>query len=177
MARLKLQYWSSVITDCLSCLELAPENMKAHYYLSQAQLEIHDFEAALSNALQAHALCVTTNDKSLAAVTTLVLRCKHERWEDLEKKRLRETRDLERSMVEVLERERDEMLKDAIDEAERREIEEEAEAKIMRLREVFEKSRADDEKKREVPEWAIDDISFGIMVDPVVVSSSSIPYI
>lgn len=175
MARLKLQYWSSVVTDCLSCLDLAPENMKAHYYLSQAQLEIRDFDAALTNALMAHALCVTTKDRSLAAVTTLVLRCKKERWDDLERRRLRETRELERGMLDVLVREREEMLRDVGDEGERREVEEEAEAKMARLRDVFERARADDEKKRDVPEWAIDDISFGIMVDPVMVSNPISP--
>jgi STIP1 family protein 1 len=40
------------------------------------------------------------------------------------------------------------------------------------LRDVFERARAESDKRREVPEWAIDDISFGIMVDPVVVRLS-----
>lgn len=51
----------------------------------------------------------------------------------------------------------------------RREVEEEWEGKIKRVREVFEWLRSEGEKKREVLDWVIDDISFGIMVDFVVV--------
>ena len=32
--------------------------------------------------------------------------------------------------------------------------------------------RAAEERRRKVPEWAIDEISFGVMVDPVIVSSA-----
>ncbi|KAF4454665.1 STIP1 likey and U-box containing 1 [Fusarium albosuccineum] len=168
MARLKLSYWDSVITDCDACLQLAPDNMKAHYYLAQAQLNLRDFDAALSSALRAHALCAASNDRSLAAVTALVLRCKKDRWDDRERKRVRETKDLEREVLEMLAREKDAALEETDDGMERQEIEEESESKIERMKEIFERARADAEKRREVPDWAIDDISFGIMVDPVV---------
>ncbi|KAF5012898.1 hypothetical protein FDECE_1072 [Fusarium decemcellulare] len=173
MARLKLNYWDSVITDCDACLQLAPDNMKAHYYLAQAQLNLRDFDAALSSALRAHALCAASNDRSLAAVTALVLRCKKDRWDDRERKRVRETKDLEREVLEMLAREKDAALEETDDGMERQEIEEESESKIERMKEIFERARADAEKRREVPDWAIDDISFGIMVDPVVVSFQS----
>lgn len=38
------------------------------------------------------------------------------------------------------------------------------------LSEVFERGRAESDRKRQVPEWAVDDISFCVMVDPVMVS-------
>ncbi|UKZ54133.1 hypothetical protein TrVGV298_007939 [Trichoderma virens] len=126
MARLKLGHWESVIADCQTCLALSPQNMKAHYYLAQAQLSICDYDSALENALAAHKLCATTNDKSLGAVTTMVLRCKKDRWGGSR---------------------------------------EEASAHGTS---VFEAARAQNQKKREVPDWAIDDISFDIMVDPVI---------
>lgn len=170
MARLKLGYWESVISDCNACLTLSPNNMKAFFYLGQAQLAIKDFDAALANILRAHELCVANNDKSLAAVTTVVLRCKKERWDELERRRVRESQDLERDLLQLLVKERAETLAAVpeTDEIERRTIEEESEKKTARLREVFEKARIESEKRREVPEWAIDDISFGIMVDPVI---------
>ncbi|KAI9158201.1 STIP1 likey and U-box containing 1 [Paramyrothecium foliicola] len=170
MARLKLGYWESVIADCSACLHLSPNNMKAYFYLGQAQLAIKDFDAALSNVLRAHELCVASNDKSLAAVTTVVLRCKKERWDDLERRRIRESQDLERETLELLARDRDEMLAAVTedDAIERRTIEEDSEKKMARMRDIFERARTESEKRREVPEWAIDDISFGIMVDPVV---------
>ncbi|RFU78466.1 stip1 likey and u-box containing 1 [Trichoderma arundinaceum] len=170
MARLKLGHWDSVITDCQTCLALAPQNMKAHYYLAQAQLSIGDYDGALENALAAHKLCAATNDKSLGAVTNIVLRCKKDRWEHKEKLRLHQERELQDEMLALLARDRDEMLMtvEPDDQVERRIIEEEASAKIRTLSAVFENARTQSLKRREVPDWAIDDISFGIMVDPVI---------
>ena len=170
MARLKLNYWDSVITDCEACLQLTPDNMKARYYLAEAQLALKDYKASLESALHAHKLCAATNDRSLAAVTALVLRCKKERWDDMEKKRMREAKDLEREVMELLNREKVSALAETDDGMEKQEIEEETQAKIERMKDIFERARAGDEKKREVPDWAIDDISFGFMIDPVVVS-------
>ncbi|KAL7911679.1 hypothetical protein GGI35DRAFT_443344 [Trichoderma velutinum] len=168
MARLKLGHWESVVADCQTCLALSPQNMKAHYYLAQAQLSIRDFDSALENALAAHKLCAATNDKSLGAVTTMVLKCKKDRWGDREKKRLRLEHEVEERMLDLLRRDRDEMLLTEEDPIERRVIEEEANEKIAILSSVFEASRTQNQKKREVPDWAIDDISFDIMVDPVI---------
>ncbi|KAH6895654.1 hypothetical protein B0T10DRAFT_587139 [Thelonectria olida] len=168
MARLKLLLWDSVIADCDACLLLAPDNMKAHYYLAQAQLSLRDFDGGLASALRAHAICAATNDKSLAAVTALVLKAKKDRWDDRERKRLRETKELERDVLDLLKAQREADVADAMDDAEKREIEDECDAKAARMKEIFERARSDGEKRREVPEWAIDDISFGIMIDPVI---------
>ncbi|KJZ79953.1 hypothetical protein HIM_00667 [Hirsutella minnesotensis 3608] len=169
MARLKLGLWESVIADCQTCLALADSNMKAHYYLSQAQLAIGDYDSALDSARRAHEICAATNDKSLAAVTAVVLRCKKERWEDREKKRRREAQDLELELLELLDLRRDEMIADAAeDETEKDIIREESAQKSAQLRHLFERARAQSEQRREVPEWTIDDISFGVMIDPVI---------
>ncbi|UQC76737.1 U-box domain-containing protein [Colletotrichum lupini] len=168
MARLKLEIWDSVVSDCESCLGLTTDNLKAHYYLSQAQLALKDYDSALTNAQKAHQLCVQTGDKSLAAITAQVLRAKKDRWDWMEKRRTREARHLENEVIELMEKEREQALTNAMDDGEKREIEAEWEQKIEILRSTFEKSRSAEEKRREVPEWAIDDISFGIMVDPVL---------
>jgi STIP1 family protein 1 len=173
MARLKMGMWDNAIADCTECLRLAPDSMKAHYSLSQAHLALHAYDDALQHALAAHALCVKAADKSLGTITTHVLRCKKERWDDLEKRRVRETSGLEAEVLGLLERERDEALREVGegDEGTRREVEEEWRGKIERMREVFEKARPKEEKRRQVPDWAIDDISFCVMVDPVIVST------
>ncbi|KAB5577874.1 U-box domain-containing protein [Coniochaeta sp. 2T2.1] len=168
MARLKMSLWDSVITDCNDCLALAPDNMKAHYYLSQAHLALRDYGDALDHAQRAHELCVATNDKSLSAVTAQVLKCKKERWEDMDRRRRREGSELESEVLAMMERERDEVLRDIMDEGERREVEGEWAQKIATMKTVFEKARAAEERRRKVPEWAIDEISFGVMVDPVI---------
>jgi STIP1 homology and U-box containing protein 1 len=133
--------------------------MKAHYYLSQALLAQQDFDSALAHGLEAHKLCTAAGDKSLAVITAHVLRCKKER----------EEADLENDMISLLQSQRREALSEAESEVARREIEGEWDAKATRLRGVFDKSRAEAEQDRVVPDWAIDDITFAIMVDPVVV--------
>ncbi|KAK1752317.1 U-box domain-containing protein [Echria macrotheca] len=177
MARLKMNLWESAIADCNECLKLSPDNMKAHYYLAQAHLELHDYYDAVEYALRAYDLCVKTADKSLSAATALVLRCKKERWEHQDKQRRRETRDLEDEVLAMMERERDAALRGEEEEdvnalgdagGARTEIEQEWERKMERMRTVFDKARAAEEKRRKVPDWAIDDISFGFMHDPVI---------
>lgn len=170
MARLKLEMWDSAIADCQSCLRLAGgKNMKAFYILSQAQGQLGDYEAALQSARSAYQLCAESNDRSLPNVTAQVLLCKHKRWEEREKRRARESQDLERETVALLERERDEALRDCETDLDRSIVQEEWEAKIEQLKATFERARPAAEKRRTVPDWAIDDISFCIMVDPVIV--------
>ncbi|KAI1474571.1 U-box-domain-containing protein [Daldinia eschscholtzii] len=170
MARIRLGLYESAIADCNECLKLSGSkgNLKAYFVLSQCQLSIHDYDAALESALQAHRLCVETNDKSLGPVTNQVLRCKKERWEEMEKQRAREGQELEREVIGLMERERDDMIGSCDNDFDRDQVKQEWDHKIEVLRSTFEKSRAASEKKREVPDWVIDDISFGIMVDPVI---------
>ncbi|KAL0472054.1 hypothetical protein QR685DRAFT_223742 [Neurospora intermedia] len=185
MARLKMSRWDSVIEDCEECLRLSSssststsggssKNFKALYYLSQAHLPLKNYDQAVAYALEAHKICTETHDKSLAAVTSQVLKCKKERWEHREKLRKREEQELEGEVVEMLRREMDGLLKtssseDGDDEEERKETEKMYEEKIERIRAVFERARDKENQRRpNPPDWAIDDISFQVMVDPVM---------
>ncbi|KAI1277926.1 U-box domain-containing protein [Xylaria sp. FL0933] len=168
MSRLKLELYESAIADCRTCLKLSGPNKKAHFILSQCLLAMHDYDDALENAITAYRLACESGDKALAPLTAQVLRCKKERWEELEKKRHREGQELENQLISLLERDRGENLALCDNEIERIAIVEECNAKIERLRATFEAARDAKDKRREVPDWAIDDITFEIMVDPVV---------
>lgn len=172
MARLKLNLWDSVISDCEAVLALpsGDTNIKAHYYLSQAHLELSSPASALPHALRAHALCAASNDKSLAAVTAVVLRCKKDRWVQAERLRRREDADLERNVLDMLQREAEADMSTAMDDDEKQAVAEEAEAKRKRMEAVFERAREAADRRREPPDWLIDDISFCVLVDPVIVS-------
>ncbi|KAK8051666.1 u-box domain-containing protein [Apiospora rasikravindrae] len=171
MARLKLSLWDSVIADCQSCLKLNDESMKAHYYLAQAYLELRAFDDAVTHASRAREICAHTNDKSLAQVTTLALRCKKDRWEDSEKRRKRAHKELEEDVLGMMRREKADSTDAVADEGDRRQVAEEWDAKMAQLARVFEAARTDEDKRREVPEWAVDDITFAFMVDPVITVS------
>ncbi|KAK4188277.1 STIP1 homology and U box-containing protein 1 [Podospora australis] len=169
MARLKTNQWENVVADCRTCLGLDPDNMKARYYLSQAQYALQDYDDALKHALEGHALCVKNGDKSMQNLTDQVLKCKKARWDQREKKRKREASDLEREVIRLLEQERDTELAEYTDEGTRKEISDEWEQKIGSMRAVFDKANPQKEPPRpDPPAWAIDDISFNFMVDPVI---------
>ncbi|KAI0466855.1 U-box domain-containing protein [Xylaria cf. heliscus] len=168
MSRIKLALFESAASDCHACLKLSGPNMKAYFILSQCLLAMHDFDGALENAVQAHKMGTEMNDKSLPHLTTQVLRCKKERWDELEKKRSREGQELENELRRLLEREHSTNIADCTSDSERAEVLVEFDKKMTLLEATFEMARAAAEKKREVPDWVVDDISFGIMVDPVI---------
>ncbi|KAK6082528.1 stip1 likey and u-box containing protein 1 [Seiridium cupressi] len=168
LARLKLQLWDSTIADCQACLRLNRDSMKANYYLAQAQIELRNYDEALPTALRAHALCVSQNDKSLPQVTALVLRCKKEKWEHMERIRKRENQGLENEMLELIQREREEMLQTCDSESLKEDVRKEWEEKQSHLEKTFDRARVNEEKKRVVPDWMVDEISFNIFIDPVV---------
>ncbi|PSS05196.1 hypothetical protein BD289DRAFT_478096 [Coniella lustricola] len=170
MARSKLKRWEDVIEDCQTCLTLSPNNMKAVFYMAEAQLEMRDFDVALQTAQQAYQLYSQSEDgfKSLGSVIKLVLRCRKERWEDKERRRLRERSDLERELTEILERERDAACALAGGDRELEDIKAEWATKLEALQSTFQLARGEQSRRREVPDWAIDDITFGILVDPVM---------
>lgn len=168
LARIKLQRWEDAILDCQTCLDLSPDNMKPHFLMAQAQIELKYFDDALHNVKRAHELAVKTGDKSLGAITQLVLRCKKERWDDKERRRLRESSALEREVLEMLERERAQALADCMDESELKDITADWDVKIADMKRTFQQARGEQGRRREVPDWAVDDITFGIMVDPVI---------
>lgn len=102
MTRLKLQAWDSVIDDCLKAIDLEKGNMKAYYYLAQAQLELNHPNEALSSALTAYDKCLETWSSSTQAVSNLVLQAKKQKWEVRERERIRGRSELLRELEDGL---------------------------------------------------------------------------
>jgi STIP1 family protein 1 len=166
--------------------------MKAYYHLAQAQIALHRTAEALESSKMAHKYCVEEIHKggkggsSIGAITELVLRCKKERWEELEDERLRRREGLLEDIVKSLEAEKEGKLRDVVlgcaehglrdEEVHQRkeDIEKAYKTKIEDLRSVFEKAGVMEKegKRRKVPDWCVDDITFAVMLDPVVVSQS-----
>jgi len=95
-ARLKLKLWEEVIDDCLRSLDLLRENMKAFYFLGQAQLELNHPNEALSSALTAYELCSKSPQQtsSAFAIASFVLRCKRAKWDLRERDRIHRRHEL-----------------------------------------------------------------------------------
>jgi len=176
MAQLKLSNFNAVIDDSLHALSLQPHNMKAHFQLAQARIALHQEKDALESAKKAYELCMEEvarggkGASSLGPITELVHKCRKEEWEGRERERIRNNDSLLGELVRDLEDKRDRaihgLLVGGAGEVQIGEAKQEFEAKIENLREVFE--RAGVTKRRRVPDWCIDDISFAVMLDPVV---------
>ncbi|KAG4429994.1 hypothetical protein IFR05_014519 [Cadophora sp. M221] len=184
MALLKLHLYPRVIDDTRHAIDLLPHNMKAYFQLAQAQIALSDPSAALTNAKIAHGFCVeqcVTGGKgasSIGPITELVLRAKKEDWERRENERVSGLGGLLREVVRGLERSRDTELS-AVEgdggerETRVKEISEVWHKKIEDVKKVFESAEGspgvkDESRRREVPDWCVDDITFLVMLDPVV---------
>jgi STIP1 family protein 1 len=181
-ARLKLEKWESVIDDCLRSIELMKENMKAYFYLAQAQIAINHPNEALSSALTAYELCTKSSQQTsnAATISALVLRCKKAKWDIRERERIRRREDLLAELegsLETLYKKETEDIEARIETGELGRIEG-SEEKSERQRD-WEKKRDDlrtafalsdpvNLGKREVPDYLVDGITFEIMHDPVV---------
>lgn len=187
MTLLKLRQYEDVVSDCQESLRLLSQNMKAYYYMAEAQLELGQKAEGLKSALAAYELCSTISDrgwaKSLPNVVALVLRAKKESWEVKENARLGGRARLLKEVLRGLSKLRDEEITDVealrtdneIGETESSEQIEEAnqqyEKNVIAAKQVWDKAALGEksEKRREVPDWAIDNITFAVMHDPVMV--------
>lgn len=113
-ARIKLQAWESVISDCLESIRLDQVNMKAYYYLAQAQMALNHPNEALTSALTAYDFCIQTGNASASSISALILRAKKAKWEARERERLRRQDSLLKELEDRL---------DAARQAERKAIE------------------------------------------------------
>lgn len=181
-ARLKLANWEGVIDDCIRSIELLKENMKAFFYLAQAQLAINHPNEALSSALMAYDLCSRSphQTSNAATISALVLRAKKAKWEIRERERIRRRgdllADLEAHLEVAYKKEQDE-IQARVEAGEIGHVQgqedkdgcrAEWEQKRNDLRTAFALSAPEMLQKREVPDYLVDGITFEIMVDPVV---------
>ncbi|KAH9869003.1 hypothetical protein J1614_008080 [Plenodomus biglobosus] len=181
-ARLKLEKWEGVIDDSIRSIELLKDNMKAFFYLAQAQLAINHPNEALSSALMAYQLCTNSSQQTsnAATISALVLRCKKAKWDIRERERVRRRADLLSDLEAMLETQYKKDMDD-IDariecnqvtrmegQEEKSERKSEFEKKRDDLRTAFAISDPENQQKREVPDYLVDGITFEIMHDPVV---------
>jgi STIP1 family protein 1 len=137
--------------------------MKAYFQLAQAQIALNKSEEGLKSAREAHRLCVEEiyiggkGGSSIGPITELVLRCKKEDWERREDERLKLRGGLLEELVGLLGKE---------------------EGKVEELRRVFDLAKVGEgeARRRKVPDWCVDDITFSVMLDPVVVSFYPFPF-
>ncbi|KAF2149965.1 U-box-domain-containing protein [Myriangium duriaei CBS 260.36] len=191
-ARIKLQRWEGVVDDCLHSIELTghDQNFKAYFYLAQAQLALHHPHEALSSALTAYDQAMyprspsgATPASSMSAIVALVIRCRKAKFESRQREIQKRRGDLLGELEDSIDRRKrselaeveaqlknDEIGPVAAEEA-RTEIIDNAAKKVDDIKNVFAIADPENHAKREVPEWAIDTITFELMHDPVITTS------
>jgi len=155
LARNRLQLYPSVIADCERAIELQPANVKAYTYLGQALLALGQPDESLSACKRAYELAVDQKSPSLGLIAATALEAKKKSWDNKEDARLKEQEDLLAKTLALVD------IAGSEDEDERKDMK-------LRIQEVFGKAEAERWRKREVPDYMIDGISFNIMWDPVI---------
>ncbi|ESZ90898.1 E3 ubiquitin-protein ligase CHIP [Sclerotinia borealis F-4128] len=177
-ALLKLTRYPEAITasrEALQVMALAKDGevvvsvaMKAHYHVAQGMRGLGEYEGAMREVQVARGFCekgMETGEgdtgKSLKSILELGLRCRREGWEIREEKRRRERRGLEGEVLGLMRREGNEGGEKGMGGWE---------SKIEEVERVFRlvETQGKEGRRREMPDWAIDGISFNVMIDPVM---------
>jgi STIP1 family protein 1 len=182
-----MEQWEAVVADCERAIELLPSSsgplhalkrrpedvanpraVKAYTYLGSALLHLNRPDESFKASHKAYLLAIEYRSPSIPQIAASCLEAKKKRWELAESERIKRESMLLRDTMAMIER-------DALERSRRvggdqgKEIEEEAVRKCRQLEEVFGKAEAETLRKRIVPDWLIDNITFGVMWDPVMV--------
>ncbi|KAK9317509.1 hypothetical protein V1522DRAFT_345587 [Lipomyces starkeyi] len=179
LCRLRLHKYEEALADCQKALELTSDNMKAHFYKAQALLALDRPNEALRSSKLAYEFSLKQKSPSASSIAQTVLNAKKRRWEVMEQRRVEKEGQLLFEIKDILHAHYETKIKQAEgdpdateqEKIETREfLEYEYSEKISQLEHTFERS---DEKyrKREVPDYLIDPISFNVFYDPVVSKS------
>ncbi|KAK9241088.1 hypothetical protein V1525DRAFT_335487 [Lipomyces kononenkoae] len=179
LCRLRLHKYEEALADCQKALELTSDSMKAHFYKAQALLALDRPNEALRSSKLAYEIALKQKSPSASSIAQTVLNAKKSRWEVMEQRRVEKEGQLLFEMKDILHGQYETKIKQAEQDPdtteqeriEAREIlEYEYSEKVSQLEHTFE--RSDDKyKKREVPDYLIDPISFNVFYDPVVSKS------
>ncbi|KAF2857880.1 U-box-domain-containing protein [Piedraia hortae CBS 480.64] len=164
-ARLKLHRYLDAASDCHIALALSSSNAKAHYFLSQAQLGLSQPDEALASSMKAYNLSRRAGDlarvKDFQSYSSLVLKCRKARLLARQTKKRKGRSALLAELEELLTQHHQTQINSITDPAEKKKVEGEFKEKVRSLRDVFES------KRKNVPNWMTDPITFEIMHDPV----------
>ncbi|KAI5788319.1 hypothetical protein EDC01DRAFT_155752 [Geopyxis carbonaria] len=168
LTRLRLQKFAGVIEDSERAIELLPTSLKAYTYLGQAHLELATPDAAFRASKRAYELALAQRSPSVASIAQSCLDAKKLAWEHSERRRVARESALLAQTTELIVSQAAVKAAEVTDKDDAAVVLEEGEAARRELESVFGRAEATRLQRREVPEWLIDSITFGIMFDPVI---------
>jgi len=158
---------------------------------AQAQLAVNHPNEALTSAIRAYDICVSSlktskpQGASANTISQLVLQCKKAKWDVRERQRLHRRSELLAELETALEKTRDSELADITAQVaseemgkvaaaeERSRIQAEFDRKVGDLRSTFAIASPEELTRREVPDYLVDSISFELMHDPVITKNGN----
>ena len=123
--------------DCSAAIALQKSNLKAWYYLAQAQLQLKHPNEAVASALQAYELCLEQNSASTKAVAELILKAKKVKWEARERQRVRERSEMLRELEGAIRQSGAREAEDVMDDEIAKEVRATTRRKVEELYSIF----------------------------------------
>ncbi|XP_072028308.1 E3 ubiquitin-protein ligase CHIP-like isoform X2 [Amphiura filiformis] len=188
LCKLRLRRWDDVCQDCRHALDLDGVNVKAYFFLGQAQLEQDLYDEAITSLKKAHDLAKEQKLNFGDDIASALRAAKKKKWINLEEKRIQQEVELQSYLNRLMLEDKDrqlQKLKDSPNEDEKEGKEEEVKEgleeqkqqtesdynkHVQELNELF--ATIDDRRrKREVPDYLCGKISFELMREPVITPS------
>lgn len=190
LCKLRLRRWDDVCQDCRHALDLDGINVKAYFFLGQAQLEQELYDESITSLKKAHDLAKEQKLNFGDDIASALRVAKKKKWNTQEEKRILQEVELQTYLNQLMLEDRERKLQQLNKEEDRNEDEEEEvkedvkeglqEQKqhiekdhnrhLKELNELF--ATVDDRRrKREVPDYLCGKISFELMREPVITPS------
>jgi len=176
LCRIKMKKFDEAAGDAREAVQHCPNSVKGHYLLGQALLHLERFDDALASLQTAQRYATEQRKNFGEEIAQSIRLAKKRRWEAAEQKRIKQEIDLETYLINLIQNDRNRQL-DAIDEPDeedqdrsKKAAETECDKRVAEVKSMFSEMDAR-RKRREVPDYLCDKISFDLLKDPVITPS------
>ncbi|CAG0901608.1 unnamed protein product [Cyprideis torosa] len=102
LAYLKVRNWTAACKDCRMAMDLDPTSVKAHYFMSQALIEVEQFEEAIQHLQRAFDLAKKYKMNYGDDITALLRLARRRRWSAAEERRISQEIELQSKLTGLL---------------------------------------------------------------------------
>ncbi|KAJ1537660.1 hypothetical protein HK405_014445, partial [Cladochytrium tenue] len=171
---LRLRQFERCISDCEKAIEIDARNVKGHYLLGQALVELGPsrLNEAIAALKKAYSVAIEQKIGYADEIASAIRKGRARRWELEDRKRREEESDLYRYLVGLVERDRRRQLEQLVDpsDEDRSQVQELQDQRVAQITDLFGRAEQNG-KKREIPDVFLGKISFELMTDPVITPS------
>ncbi|KAG0205624.1 STIP1 y and U box-containing protein 1 [Mortierella sp. GBA30] len=100
---LKLERYSSVVSDCERVVELDPKSVKGYYFMGKAQLELGQPSEAYSFLKRSYELALEQRSSFTKEIVMIISEAKKQKWIEEERRRLAQVSETYRYLSDLIE--------------------------------------------------------------------------